>query len=244
MPEIRDAIVIDEGLENLVVDRLAEVPDEPMNGRLLFAFLDERASDTVFRKAITEYPAILMRKAYASPHAEYDPKVRTHARALRLGVLPEGIRTATGERLEAAIFDDQDTSFLEDDLVLALIAPTILLRLPQRIRDEFLGRIPAVAKRLADEADPDVEPEDYFDDLKWALKAIIPLVGNGDVVKKLIDEAEASIANATDDLRSRKEDAGNEPDYEWDWHQNIRKREPPQSSQNIGSRSIFSDVDE
>ncbi len=244
MPEIQDAIVIGEELESLLVERLAENPDDPGTNRLLFAFLDERASDTAFRKAIEQYPKILGRQAYASHRSEYDPKVRTHARALRLGLLPEHLRASTGDRLEAAIFDDQDTSFLDDDGILALIPSTRVLRLTQRIRDEMLDQIPSLAERVASEADLDIEPEDNFDDLKWTVRTVASLLENDGAAKELIEEAETAIADAIDDVKSRKDSVEEEPDYEWDWHQKALKREASLSIDDISSRSIFTDVDE
>jgi hypothetical protein len=244
MPRIQDAIVIDEELENLLVERLAEVPDEPFTNRLLFAFLDERASDTAFRKVVERYPNVLARRAHASRYAEYDPKVRTHSRALRLGLLPDELKAATGERLESAIFDYQDTSFLDDDALLALIAPTRVLRLTKRIRDELLEQIPALAEQIVDDADLDVDPEDNFDDLISAVKRAEGLLDNDDVANELIDEAEKGIAIAIDDVKARKEKVKEEPDYEWDWHQKTQRQEGEQPIINMSARSIFSDVDE
>src|SRR5579862_8772079 len=183
MPEIQDAIIIDADLENLLVERLAEIPDDLGSNRLLFAFLDDRASNTVFRMIIEQYPKILGRQAYASPRLEFDPKVRTYARALRLGLLPDDLRASIGNRLEAAIFDDQDTSFLDDDGILALILPTRVLRLTQRIRDEMLDQIPSIAEQLATDADLNIKPEDNFDDLKWTVRTVASLLDNDDVAK-------------------------------------------------------------
>jgi antitoxin component HigA of HigAB toxin-antitoxin module/energy-coupling factor transporter ATP-binding protein EcfA2 len=244
VPEIQDAIAVDEGLDELLVERLTEAPDEPGVNRLFFAFLDERASDAAFRKVVERYPAVLRRKAYASRFSVYDPKVRALSRALRLGLLPDDLRAEASSRLESAIFDEQDTTFLDDDQILAMFPPTKLLRLPKRIRDELLGQIPALAEKIAEEADLDIEPADNFDALVFTMQACEQLL-DGDVeAKSLLEDAELSISTAIEDVKSKRNKAEEETAIDWDWYEKASQRSALQASVNMSPRSIFSDVDE
>ena len=242
-PRIEDAIVIDGGLEEILVERLAEVPDEPATNKSLFAFLAERTSDAAFRRAITCYPAMLNRGAYTSHYANYDPKMLTHARALRHGLLPEKIKAESGERLEAHIVEDMDASFIENDDLLALIAPTKVLRLSRRLKDEFLDRVPAIAEAIVEGAILDIEPKDNFDDLVSAVRTAEDLLRGDTSARDLIIEAERAISSAIDDVKAKKAERDRDDEYQWDWYEG-KGPEAPQSTLHVNARSIFSDVDE
>ena len=64
---ILDAIVIPETLDDLLIERLAELPNELGPNRALFEFLHSRASERVFRKFLVRHPATFGRRAYPSP---------------------------------------------------------------------------------------------------------------------------------------------------------------------------------
>lgn len=248
----QDGVIIPEALSELLADRLSEAADEPGVNRLLFAFLAQRASDAVFRALVAREKGVLARKAYGLRMHAYDPKVNAHARALSLGLLAPELREDTGYRLEAAIVEDCDTSFLEDDSILGLIQPTRLLKLTRRIREELLESLPAMINQTSQEADLDIEPEDNFADLQSGLEAFKRAFENDEGARQLLEEAETAIIHAIDDVqRARAQVRDSSDDDEWDWHSDTGSGRRTSSgiaerlaNREADDRSIFSDVDE
>jgi hypothetical protein len=248
----QDGVIIPGSLDELVAERLSEAPDEPGANRLLLAFLAEGASDTVFRALLNRQPGILTRKAYGLRMHAYDPKINAHARALRLGLLTPELRQETGARLESAIIEDNDASFLDNDEILGLIYPTRLVTLTGRVREELLTSLPEIISETAKQADLDIDPEDNFDDIQVCIDAFSKIFEGDERAKGLLEEAETAIIHAIDDVkRARalvKDDIDND---EWDWHRDARSGQPTNSgiADRFGSgekddRSIFTDVDE
>ncbi len=169
---IPDAVVIPPSLEALLVERLAELPDEPRINRRLFTFLDSRASESAFKLFVTKHPLSLQRYAYRSEKLSYDPAICVHARAHAFGLLPAELRDQTSNVLERALLSEADTSFLEDDTILDLMAPQTLMHLARRIRDEMLPNFTDMATAIIDDADLDAEPASNFDDINAKLHAL------------------------------------------------------------------------
>ena len=151
--QIKDAVVIPQAQDALLVDRLLETPDTKSLNRHLFAFLDQRASDDVVRMLAERSPSLLNRSSDRSWRTVYDPKIRTHARALRLGVLSAETREQTASLLVEDVIHYVDTSFLDDDGILALLRPRQLIELIKRIKTEVLPELPDKVSTVAEEAD-------------------------------------------------------------------------------------------
>lgn len=169
---IQDAVVIPTALDELLVERLAELPDEPRINRSLFRFLDSRASESAFKIFVAKHPLFLQRYAFRSEKLCYDPAICVHARAHALGLLLPELRDDASGVLERGLLTDSDTSFLEDDSILDLIGPRKLLHLARRVRDEVLPNFPAMAASIIEDADLDAEPQSNFDDINEKLSAL------------------------------------------------------------------------
>jgi hypothetical protein len=250
-PQIPDAVVIPEMLDGLLVERLAELPDEVGLNGSLFAFLDERSSDQCFRILVSQHPSILSRRAHQYWRLLYDPRVRAHARAFSLGLLSSAERGQTANELEHALFDTGDASFLGENGILALLQPTNLLTLTARIRDRLLVDIPAMADSIADQADLDMEPGDNFDDLSTTLRSLGELFNNDKHATNLIAKGAAAIRRAIETVSDRKtERDGDDNDVDdWDWGKHAPGQASSRSNKSpdapaTGVRSLFSDVDE
>jgi len=244
---IEDAIVLPDRFRPKLIDRLSEVPDERASNAALFSFLADRASDAVFRDAITRYSAVFERQNHHSWNILSDSKARACARALSLGVLPEVVRGRMSARLESAIVDDLDISFLEDDDLLALILPSRLLKVFVPLRAKLAEKVEVRASDIADEADLDSEPSDNFDELTDILNAIESLFENDDSMSEPLEEARGAIEEAIERVKTRQSERL-EPDDDWDWRDQMptvpvdtsrtSTNEPASSP-----RSMFSDVD-
>lgn len=249
---ISDAVVIPSALNSLLIERIAEVPDEAAINRLLFSFLGDRASPEVFSTIVKQYPSMLHRKTMTSWRLSYDPRIRAIARAHQMGLLDDQLRYETSTYLQNALFDQIDVSFLDDDLLLALIPPTILLNLSLKIRTRLVDRISSVADITAAEPDLDIEPEDNFDDLNSAINQLESLFSEDDSIRDTLADAKFAVDNAVRDTRQKKDqrDAEREEEGDWDWKDYARRTqriEPVPSIEKVPSvrnRSPFSDVDE
>jgi hypothetical protein len=248
--QIPDAVVIPEALDELLVERLAELPDDHWINRLLFAFLDSRASDRAFKMFVTRHSTILSRDAVRSWRLYYDPKLLVHARAHTLRLLPPELRAETEEDLERALFYEADSSFLDDDTILALMRPTQLLQLAARIRDELLREVPSIAAGIAENADLDQEPGDNFDDLRSSLHILQRLFRSDEAAKSLLASANAAIDFAVQQVEEeKKKKLKDDKDDDWEWENYSPGQSTPVPTEQPSPsprtpRSIFSDVDE
>jgi hypothetical protein len=153
-------------------------------------------------------------------------------------------------RLQAALLDDADASFLDDDDILALLQPTRLLHLALHIRAELLGEIPSIAAAIADGADLDGEPADNFDDLRLTLRSFSELFKHDVSAKRLLVRADEAISTEIEKLERKKKEneaENDEEDDDWDWENyspGRAARTSPGGSTPRPPRSIFSDVDQ
>lgn len=253
---IQDAVVIPSALNNLLVERLSELPDEPGINRLLFSFLHGRASDDLLKMLVSKHSLILSRKAHASWSLEYDPKILAHGRAYGLGILPPKIREVSGLRIERALFEDLDASFLENNTILALIEPIKLLQLSRLIREDLLPTMITMVDEFIDHADLDIEPSDNFDDLTMAVRSLETIFEDDEDAQNNLEEVQDTIEGAIAKVTQRKEQKEQEEyDEDWNWEdlapggRQKTSLAASASSNDVSlvhrqDRSIFSDVDE
>jgi hypothetical protein len=116
--QIPDAVIIPATLDDLLVERLAELPDQHHTNRALFWFLYTRASDAMFRKFFERHPGTFERNAGASYNFTYDPAVLMQARAHALGLLPSKFRYQAATKVEHAIIDDANAELVKHESVL------------------------------------------------------------------------------------------------------------------------------
>jgi hypothetical protein len=247
-PRVPDAVLVPTSLDELLVERLAELPDEIWLNRTLFAFLSERASDRLFRIFVTHHPTMLSRTAVSWWLLIQDPKILAHARAHSLGLLPDELRMETATRLETTLLNEADASFLENDNILALLQPTRLLKLSARVRGELLEQLPRIATEIGAQVDLATEPSDNFDDLHTALRTISGLFDNDDYANDRLRQAYDAIDTEIIGLEAHKKERDAERanvDDDWDWASvGLELRLAPTNRKPLVRRSTFSDVDE
>lgn len=247
---IQDAVVIPESLDDLLIERLAELPDEPMLNRRLFSFLYERASNSALRKFVVRHQGTLARYAYTSERLVYDPTILVRARAHNLALLSPELRQEASWQLQRAILEDADTSFLEDDTILSLMLPTELMKLPSRLRDKIVPVLSTQAEEAGNGADLDLDPEDNFTDVRSVICELESFFEEDEAAVELISEANYAIDEVMKDVEKRKRERDDEKQSREDWHWSdyapakATSIAQTQTSRSGGSRSIFSDVDE
>ena len=227
---VQDAVVLPEALDNLLVERLAELPDEPGLNRRLFSFLDVRASEGVFKKFIALHGDFLARYAYASSDLWHDPTVCVRARAHGMALLEPELRDETSLELMRALLDRADVSFIDDDSILALIPPTKLLHLSASIRNQTLTQIPAMTQVIADEADLESDPEDNFEEIRSKLSTLVTFFEDDDTAADLIGDAtsalEEAIESVADKKRRKEQEKADEEEADWNWRRLTPGRSP------------------
>src|SRR5436309_484582 len=78
-------------------------------------------------KRCSSFPDLLRRSCWQTDRAGNDPRLNAFARALHLGVLPDDLRLEVADGLESAALTNLDTSFFDEEKMLALIPPLRLV---------------------------------------------------------------------------------------------------------------------
>ncbi len=233
---IRDAIVISDSSRDLLVSRLLEVEDSFQLNKMLFGFLNDRASEAVFIEVLKQNKSILLRKTVRSWTSKYDERIKLHSRAYNLRILPESIRMETAGYLENAILENLDSGIFDDDNVLSLIPPSRLVPIIAKINAEIKNTLTDRIEEIEENADLDIEPEDNFDDIKRFLNDMEILLSEDDEIYQRLHELEDQV----DEAISRVEDRKQELDEDWEGEDVI----PVKVSAPLSARSLFSDIDE
>jgi hypothetical protein len=232
---IRDAVVVPDSINDLLISRLLEIPDEQGLNRKLFAFLAERASEAVLRGVLKQNQSLLSRQANSNWQLSGDPTIRLYARVQTLGQLPAELRSKAVDRLEQAIVNNLDGSFLDEDDILALFPPTKLLSLSVQISGEFLDLLPDRITGIADEADPDIDPEGTLEDMRSFVGTIKGVFSDSTQVQERIADIERTLSTATKKVSEKKRDFSDQ------WiGQDVT---PGKVTSPTGGRPLFSDVD-
>ena len=232
---IRDAIVVPESINDLLISRILETPDEPGLNTSLFAFLSDRASESVLREVIKEAPNLLGRETHDAWRIYSDVKIRLYARVHALGLLGEELRQRAVVRLEREIFEKLDGSFLDEDTILSLFPPTRLLIVSTRLCGELLDSLPERIREIIAEADLDIDPEDNFDDISSFVNTLVNVFVEDNAVLSRIDDVKTLIKKAIKIVSNLKRDVS----VEWSGDDIA----PSKITAPSGDRSLFSDVD-
>jgi hypothetical protein len=240
---IRDALVIPAGLDDALVDRLSRTPDELHRNWMLFHFLSYRASDAVFAKAVRASPDLLRRSCWKTDLAGNDPRVATYARAHRVGLLPDDLRSEAADDLESAALTQLDASFFGDADMLALIPPLRLIGMGVGLRTSVLPSLEERIDEIAADADLDEEPDSHFKKLLGVLDHVEAMGVDDDAVA-LIDDARDQVKRSVKTLEERKRERDEEADDSTDWtHIVTQKKEETPAPPAVTKRSVFDDVD-
>lgn len=233
---IPDAVVIGEASNDLLVSRLLEVDNEVALNTKLFAFLNDRSSEAVFRNVLSHNKSIAGRKVRRSWTLKYDESIRLQARAHKLRILPDQLRAAAAIRLEYELLDNLDSGMFDDEDILALIQPTVLARIVGQIIEKINNTLERTISDTEDEADLDIEPEDNFDDINRFIRDMKFLLFESTDVCRRLEELSDSVNEAISRVAERKDD-----EYE-EWHG--EDVVPVKLAAPSGSRSLFSDIDQ
>ncbi|MBN9597044.1 MAG: hypothetical protein J0G36_17035 [Afipia sp.] len=243
-PLIRDALVIPATLDDALVGRLGHTPDEWHRNWMLFQFLSYRASDEVLAKAIEQFSGLLQRSCWQTELAGSDPRLATHARAHRMGVLPDDLRMEAADSLESSALVDLDASFFEEEEMLALIPPLRLVGLGISLRAKILPSLEERIDEIATDADLDEEPESHFKKLLGVLDCLEAIGIDADAAA-LVNDARSQVKQSIEALEERKRERDEDTEDETDWTHIVtqRKEEILPSSTVMTKRSVFDDVD-
>lgn len=245
---IQDSLSIPANLNETLVARLAEAPDELSLNWSLFSFLSWRASDDVVERVVAIKPGLLERKTWVTDRADDSPKLTAHARIHRLGLLADDLRESDATTLEHAAINEFDLSFFDSEEMLSLIPPERLVRLGIRLRTRNLPYIDTHIAEIADDADIDEDPEGHFEKFVDAINRIEGMEIDSDG-EALINEARDRIKSSVEKLIERKNerDCLNDDD-ESDWTHLVTSLATPNPSPaattDQSTRSIFADVDQ
>ncbi len=235
-PEVRDAVVVPASANDLLVSRLIDTPDEPEFNRALLGFLCERASESVLRSVTALDKDLLSRQPSSYWRLSWDTRVRLFARIHSLGLLPTEHREEIAEKLEFAVLNEFDGSFLDNDEILALFQPRKLLALSSRLSEEVFIQLSDEISRIVEDADLDCKPEDNFSDIRSFVESLKEAFTYSSEVKNRLIRVEDEIVDAVRDVTNRKRD----DDVEWEGED----VQPSKVTVISKGRSIFSDVDE
>ncbi|QHP66368.1 hypothetical protein EI171_02420 [Bradyrhizobium sp. LCT2] len=243
-PLIRDALVIPTTLDDALVARLGRTPDEWHRNWMLFHFLSYRASESVFAKAIQQFPDLLRRACWHTDLIGNDPRLNAHARAHHQAVLPDDLRLEAADSLEAAALTDLDTSFFDEENMLALIPPSRLIGLGLALRAKVLPSLVERADEIAEGVDLDEEPDSHFKKLLGVLDRIEATTGDPETTS-MIDDTRDRVKQSVKAIEERKREHDDSSEDETDWTHIVtqKKEESSPSAPVTTKRSVFDDVD-
>ncbi|WP_246724872.1 hypothetical protein [Rhizobium leguminosarum] len=243
---IRDALVIPTALDDALVGRLGRTPNELHRNWMLFLFLAYRASDAVFVKAIGASPGLLRRSCWHTEPVGNDPRVATYARAHRLDLLPDDLRSEAADALESAALKNLDASFFGEEHKLALIPPLRLVGLGVGLRTEVLPSLEERIDAITADADLDEEPDSHFEKLLGVLDHV-EAIGVDDDAAALINDAREQVNRSVRAIEERKRERDEEAEDTTDWTHIITQKKDESSAgtppPSVTKRSVFDDVD-
>ncbi|MDQ2188212.1 hypothetical protein RBI13_23795 [Alcaligenaceae bacterium A4P071] len=244
---IRDALVIPTNLDDALVGRLSRTPNELHRNWMLFLFLAYRASDAVFSKVISASAELLRRSCWHTEPVGNDPRVATYARAHRLDLLPEDLRSEAADELESAALKNFDASFFGEEDKLALIPPLRLVGLGVGLRTAVLPSLEERIDEITADAELDEEPDSHFEKLLGVLDHV-ETIGVDDDAASLIDDAREQVKRSIRAIEERKRERDEEADTT-DWTHIVTQKKDEASTAALPppptatKRSVFDDVD-
>ncbi len=236
MSPIQDAVLISETSNDLLVSRLLEVEDDITLNTKLFSFLNGRASETVFTNVLLQETSIFERKVRNSWTLKYDESIKLHARAHKLRILSQSIKSNTASKLENALLENLDSGIFDNEDILALIQPTKLIKIIVQLIVQIENILPEKIAEIEEDADLEIEPEDNFDDINRFVTDMEILLDEHSDVCLLLNELNDQVKDAVSRIATRKLDE----DEQWEGEDIA----PVKVVAPSGSRSLFSDIDE
>lgn len=233
---IRNAVVIPPSATEHLVRRLVSAPDVAELNRPLLDFLTGRASDAVVNAVLDVDSGMLGRDTPHFRRIESNPRLRFLARVHKLHRLPEDLRFEIAYDIEWNAGQNLDVSFLGDNDMLALLQPTQLLQLGVQLVSALDSVIPERISTIADEADPDSDIPDQFDQVNSYVEQLRDAFSSDDAVQNTLKSLSVDIDDAIVEVAKKST-----PDSDDDFWPNIS---PAKIAAAPMGRSIFSDVDD
>lgn len=166
----------------------------------------------------------------------FEPKIRLYARANKLGILDRHHIENASNLLEAAIINNLDSSFIEDDSILALIPPKKLMQITAKLFEDLESDLGYHIRETLENPDKTLGAMENFEEIITHicnLKAAFP---DAIELQAKISRVEHLIYRSTNALKGR---VGQAPS---DWAG--IDISPALIATTFNSRSIFSDLDE
>ena len=247
-PIIRDALTISSTLNETLVARLLQTPDETETNRSLFWFLAKQSNDDVFQSLVHADPNILNRKSWNTYKIANSSQFLVYGRAHRLGLLGPDLRENAASRLENAVENNFDLSFFENEDILALIPSKRLVSLGIKLRTQILPNASEHIGELASNADLDDDPESHFELVSEALRILESTTDLDDEAEQRVDEARDKIRDEVSSLTRRIEERDSERNDETDWSQisavSSKQEHDIPTFKEASTRSVFDDIDQ
>lgn len=168
--------------------------------------------------------------SYLSAVSDVDVITRLH----ECGLLPADLRLRHVETIRGLAVQTPDADFLREDIQ-SLFEGSEREDILDEVRTQLLPRLPQVIGSWQDEHDGSEDPENYFDNLKSALKEYRSELSADTAAVAAIDAGLHLVDEAIDELRSRLE----QEDESYEDYRDARH--VPDSNR---SRSVFDDVDQ
>lgn len=234
---IPDAVVIPASATEHLATRLISTPNELDANRDLFDFLIHRASESVLKAVLAKDSSVLERAASKYWRIGWNRRVQLLARVHHLGLLSPELRDEVTEELERAALTEFDASFMNKDEVLALIPPSRIVRLTTRLVDLLDDGVPQRITELAEEADPDSDLVDHFDDIQSFVTRLQEAFDEDTAAQQKLGVLDHQIEKVMEEVSKRKSDKDEE-----EFWPNVTPAKVTTAPRQ--GRSVFSDVDE
>ena len=238
-PDVRDAVVVPRGSSEALIGRLLETPDEKGANEQLFEFLNRRLPKDLVRKVLEQAPDLLGRQG-AGPswrRLSRSEEVRLRAMAHEMGLLNEGVRSATVFTLEDGALHSLDASFVQNESILAMFRPSELMHLTAGLLAKLDSEIAEKIAECRTQADPNGDIDSQFEEVADFLDHIRYLVEADEVFENKYSELTANLEQAKKSVEAEKSDEDEDSSF-----YNAVPRAVQREQE--GGRSVFSDVDE
>jgi hypothetical protein len=199
-----DPVTVPDSLHELLAERLLSA-----ESYRVASFLTNRSNRRFAELMLAKRPALYDRLAsYFVPLRE-DLDAAFAARLHEMDLLPEERRETFAEAIIEAVIEEADASFLDNELIGAVLTDDERDRLLALIEEQVLPKATSYVSKRQSEWDGDYDPEGYFDTLESSFSTMARAVG--DEAGGAIQALRREIVVAVGDLRERYEPAPERP---------------------------------
>jgi hypothetical protein len=139
----------------------------------LASFLSYRSNRKFSERLLEARPDILEEITWFSTPIKDDSDASLFAALYEQGLLPGEKRQMLVDAIRKAAIELADASFLDDELLGAVLSDEEKDEILREVETEVLSRISDHVERLRDEWEQDSDPEDYFDSFKRSVKLFV-----------------------------------------------------------------------